>query len=173
MLIYLTGFMGCGKTTVGAGLASLLSFPFIDLDEQLVEAQGMSIADQFDRLGEQVFRENERNALRQTAIHTSAVIACGGGAPCYFDNMDWMNRHGSTVFLHLSADILASRLLLEKAKRPLLRHFTDEELPVFIEKKLAERMPFYLQASQIIDADRPAEELSAQIFQQLIQHKGS
>ncbi|MBK8704816.1 MAG: shikimate kinase [Saprospiraceae bacterium] len=98
MRIFLTGFMGSGKTTVGSELAKLLSYPFIDLDEQLVIGQDMPIAAQFKLYGEEAFRQKEREVLRHTAIYAQAVIASGGGAPCYYDNMDWMNRHGITVF---------------------------------------------------------------------------
>lgn len=159
--------MGSGKTTVGAGLAKLLSYPFIDLDEQLVIGQGMPIAAQFKLYGEEIFRQKEREVLRHTAVYTHAVIACGGGAPCYYDNMDWMNRHGITVFMHIPPEKLAIRLQPEKAQRPLLQNLSDEELPHFIANKLQERMPYYQQASITADATLPVKTLCAQIFNQL------
>ncbi|MBL7793388.1 MAG: AAA family ATPase [Saprospiraceae bacterium] len=167
MRIFLTGFMGSGKTTVGAELAKLLSYPFIDLDEQLVIGQGMPVAEQFKLYGEEVFRQKEREVLRHTAVYTHAVISCGGGAPCYYDNMDWMNRHGITVFLHIPPEKLAIRLQSEKMQRPLLQNLSDEELALFITKKLQERLPYYLLAALTADATLPVKSLCAQIFRQL------
>ncbi|NUQ22779.1 MAG: AAA family ATPase [Saprospiraceae bacterium] len=169
MRIFLTGFMGSGKTTVGTELAQLMSYPFIDLDEQLVIGRGMPIATQFKVYGEEVFRQKEREVLRQTAVYAHAVIACGGGAPCYYDNMDWMNRHGITVFLHIPPEKLVSRLQSEKVQRPLLQNLSDEELLLFITNKLQERMPYYEQASITADATLPVKILCAQILHQLNQ----
>ncbi len=146
MRIYLIGFMGVGKSYLGRRLAEALSFPFIDLDEDIAEKAGCSIPEFFRTNGEAAFRQWEASCLRTTATRLDAVVATGGGAPCFQRNMDWMNENGLTVFLHATTQVLAERLLPELHRRPLLKGLSEQSLPFFIEQKLADRMPFYQQA---------------------------
>lgn len=146
MRIYLIGFMGSGKTTVGKKLAKKLGFSFIDLDLLIEEQQKMSINTIFEQKGELAFREIEKIVLQSTIHMQNIVVACGGGLPCFFDNMAWMNANGQTLYIKMAPKSLFNRLINAKMTRPLLKDKTDEELLVFIEEKLEERAPFYLQA---------------------------
>lgn len=146
MLIYLIGYMGCGKTTAGKKLASKLGYSFIDLDELIESNQNKSIANIFEDEGQEIFRKIEREALHTTFNLTNSVISTGGGAPCFFDNIEQMNSHGKTVYIQLSPKALVSRLSSAKNERPLIKGKSDDELLDFIEKALLEREPFYIKA---------------------------
>lgn len=150
-LIFLIGFMGCGKTTLGRKLASRLGYEFIDLDEVFETQVRMTIAEYFSKFGEDAFRKLESEVLKQTKYPEHAVIATGGGLPCFFDNMDWMNAHGKTVYIQLSPKTLAARLENEKDSRPVLRGQHGDDLVVFIAGKLTERDKFYSRAAIIAD----------------------
>ncbi len=145
MRIFLTGFMGAGKSYLGRHLAGLLGFAFIDLDEVIEAKMQMSVSEVFERFGEQAFRQMEAQCLRSLANQSKIVVATGGGAPCFQGNMLWMNEHGVTIFFNATAELLAERLQPEKAARPLLAGLPDDALRDFIAAKLAERMPFYEQ----------------------------
>ncbi len=149
-LIFLVGFMGCGKTTLGRKLASRLGYAFMDLDDIFEAKVGMTIAEYFSAFGEDAFRKLESEVLKQTEYPENAVVATGGGLPCFFDNMDWMNANGKTVYIKLSPKTLAGRLENEKDQRPVLRDH-GKDLVAFIAGKLAERDKFYSQASIIAD----------------------
>lgn len=146
-LIFLVGFMGCGKTTMGRKLASTLGYEFIDLDHALEAHAGMPILEYFNTHGEDEFRKLESAILKETAYPENAVVSTGGGLPCFFDNMDWMNAHGQSVYMKLTPKALASRLEHAKTPRPVLQGKKGEELVAFIESKLTERESFYSQAS--------------------------
>lgn len=146
-LIFIIGFMGCGKTTLGRKLASKLGYPSMDLDHILEAQVGMTIAEYFSAHGEAAFRVLESEVLRQTSYPANAVISTGGGLPCFFNNMDWMNAHGKTVYIKLSPKTLADRLEKEKEHRPLLREKHGEALVDFIAGRLLEREAFYSTAS--------------------------
>ena len=148
-LIFFIGFMGCGKTTWSRKLAAHLGYDFIDLDHLLEEQAGMTIAEYFATYGEDSFRILESEVLKQTPYTQNTVVSTGGGLPCFFDNMEWMNAHGKTVYIKLSPKTLVDRLERSKNKRPLLREKQGEELLAFITERLAEREAFYLQASYI------------------------
>ena len=148
-LIFFTGFMGCGKTSWGRKLAAHLGYEFIDLDHVLEAQAGMSIAEYFSSFGEESFRLLESEVLKQAEYPENAVISTGGGLPCFFDHMQWMNSHGKTVYIQLSPKTLVDRLEKGKAKRPLLNEKHGDELLAFITEKLAEREAWYLQAKYI------------------------
>jgi shikimate kinase len=150
-LIFLIGFMGCGKTTLGRKLASRLGYEFIDLDKVLEAQVDMSIADYFTHHGEVAFRKLESEVLKQTNYPEHAVVSTGGGLPCFFDNMEWMNAHGRSVYIQLSPKTLADRLEHEKTKRPLLRDKHGDDLIAFIGDKLLEREAFYKKATVIVN----------------------
>jgi shikimate kinase len=151
MKIFLIGFMGSGKTTLGRKLAAKMGYEFIDLDHKLEQQVELSIAEYFSFFGETAFRKKESEVLKKTIYPENAIVSTGGGLPCYFDNMDWMNAHGKTVYIKLSPKTLADRLESGKEERPLLQEKHGDELIVFIEQKLAERQNFYSQANIVAD----------------------
>ena len=164
MRIYLIGFMGSGKTHWGRLLSSKLTLPFFDLDKQIMEEEKKSIVEIFEQKGEEYFRMLEKEALYiLTESHESFVMACGGGTPCYFNNIDYMNNNGTTVWLNTRLDVLFNRLLQEKEARPLLRSLSDAQLKQFILKKFSERRIYYEQASLVIEESEASVDL-------LIQH---
>lgn len=144
--IFLTGYMGAGKTTLGKALARKLHIPFVDLDWYIEERLHRTVGELFTERGEDGFRELERTMLHEVGAFEDVVISTGGGAPCFFDNMDYMNRNGKTVFLDVHPDILFHRLRMAKQQRPILQGKEDEELRAFIVAALAKRAPFYSQA---------------------------
>ncbi|MFZ4581927.1 MAG: shikimate kinase [Paludibacter sp.] len=149
--IFLIGYMGCGKTTLGKRLAAALGFAFIDLDGFIEEKYHKSVASIFDELGQDKFREMEKNALSEVAEFENTVIATGGGAPCFFDNIGTMNQTGLSVYIKLSPEQLATRLENSRAgKRPLIAGKSGQELREFITDGLLQREKFYLQASLIV-----------------------
>ncbi|MGE4287310.1 MAG: shikimate kinase [Salinivirgaceae bacterium] len=151
MRIYLLGYMGCGKSTIGKKLAKTLGFPFIDLDEQIEQQAGKTIVAIFEEDGEAVFRKIEQQALHQTFELENAVIATGGGAACYADNMDQMRVNGVTVYIELPAKALANRLKNAAEKRPLLKNKNEAEQLAFIEEALLVREPYYRRACVIVN----------------------
>jgi len=158
--IFLIGYMGSGKTTLAKKLASKLELPFIDTDDEIVKEIGMSITEYFQLHGEEKFRNLEREQLQKTA-QQHAVVSTGGGSPCFFDNMQWMNENGISIYLEMSPKSLFDRLSQSKPnKRPILIGKTEEELFNFISEKLTEREPFYRQAHLIIDQiNTPVEDI--------------
>jgi shikimate kinase len=151
MKIFLIGFMGSGKTTLGRKLASKMDYEFIDLDHKLEQQVELSIAEYFSFFGEDAFRKLESEVLKKTLYPENVVISTGGGLPCYFDNMDWMKTNGKTVYIKLSPKTLADRLETGKEERPLLQDKHGDDLVLFIEQKLAEREKYYSQANIIAD----------------------
>jgi shikimate kinase len=159
MKIFLIGFMGCGKSTKAKQLAARLNCSVIDLDAVIVEQENKTIAEYFAAHGEDGFRKLESEMLKTYPYPETCVVATGGGLPCFFDNMEWMNANGKTVYLHMEPTALVSRLH-NRQKRPLIANMDDKQLLSFIEKKLTERDPFYTQAHLIINAfDLDAERL--------------
>jgi shikimate kinase len=145
MTIFLIGMMGCGKSYLGALLASELQYSFIDADVFIEQQQQQTISEIFATQGEVFFRNIETAALQKiTAPNT--IIATGGGAPCFNNNIQWMNQYGLTIFLNEPIELLAQRLQKEQAKRPIIANIPTTALPNFLEKKIEERLPFYSQA---------------------------
>ncbi|MFM2139662.1 MAG: hypothetical protein RJA57_1969 [Bacteroidota bacterium] len=154
MRIYLIGFMGSGKSHWGRQLGQKLGIPFFDLDEQVVAQAGKPIAEMFEADGEEAFRQLESETLHiLTESHDSFVMACGGGTPCFFNNIDYMNRSGVTLWIHTPLDVLHERLVREKASRPLIRDLSDEALRAFIARKFAGRRIYYEQAAIVVEQD--------------------
>jgi shikimate kinase len=150
--IFLCGFMGCGKSTHGKKMASLLKYSFIDLDKYIQEKENKSIQFIFENEGEEEFRKLETRYLKEVTRHEqNSVIALGGGTVCFNNNIDLVKKSGILVYIRMPARALAERLLNSKQTRPLLKNILAAELPDFIEKKLEERNPFYLQADIIAD----------------------
>jgi len=166
MKLFFIGFMGCGKTTWGRKLANHLGYEFIDLDHILEEKAGMTIAEYFTELGQDAFRKLESTILKETDYPENAVVSTGGGLPCFFDNMDWMNANGQTLYIKLSPKTLAERLDKGKTTRPLLHGLHGEELVNFIAEKLDERAGFYERATHIINGiDMSVEGLATVVAQ--------
>ena len=164
MRYYLTGFMGSGKTYWGRRLAERLNCPFIDLDALIEASEEQTVADIFTSRGEGFFRTREAEGLRSTAAWPEAVIATGGGPPCFHNNMTWMNAHGRTIFLDTPVAILAQRLKNGRAPRPLIQNLDEADLLDFIQNKLQEREPFYRQAQIVL----PTEGRESDFLEQLV-----
>jgi shikimate kinase len=152
MRIYLIGYMGSGKSSLGKKLASRMGFSYIDLDKLIEEEQQQSVRDIFLEMGENAFRSLERLALHSTFNKDNLVVSTGGGSPVYFDNMDLMNTNGLTVYLLADADVLVNRLLNKQHLRPLIAGMSQEELHRFIEEQLKIRSSFYEKAKFHIQA---------------------
>ncbi|MFM2338668.1 MAG: hypothetical protein RL115_1861 [Bacteroidota bacterium] len=152
--IYLIGFMGSGKTYRGRHLSEKLGLPFFDLDEQIVNHAGKSVTEIFAEQGEESFRLIEKDTLQLiTQSHQSFIMSCGGGTPCYFDNMAYMKQQGVVVWINTPMPILFNRLIKEKEKRPLIKDLSNDQLLDFINKKLADRKLFYEQAHRILQEE--------------------
>ena len=149
--IILIGYMGAGKTTVGKALAKELGLQFYDLDWYIESRRRKTVAQIFDEVGEEGFRKIEHNMLHEVAEFEDVVISCGGGTPCFFDNMDYMNQQGQVVYLHCEPETLLGHLLMGKTERPLLKGKTPEELISFIKEQLTKREPFYTKARYTLD----------------------
>jgi shikimate kinase len=146
MKLFLLGFMGSGKTYWGRKLSRALKLPLFDLDEQIAAAEGMTIAEILTHKGEAYFRELEREALRAASAGKRFVVSCGGGAPCFFDNMEVMNESGLTIWLDAPVSVMVERLKRRRHERPLIRELDDTALTAYVKQKLEERRPFYSQA---------------------------
>lgn len=165
---FLTGYMGSGKTTIGKKLASKLGYEFVDLDHFIESEYKMTIPEIFADKGENEFRAMEHNALKKIIERDNLVIACGGGTPCYYDNMQLMNNNGVTVYLKMSADALVSRLANAKEKRPLIANKTPDELRKFVTRQLEKREDFYHKAQYTVKGkDLDVEELATFVKQQV------
>lgn len=149
--IILLGYMGAGKTTVGKALAAELGVPFYDLDWFITTRYRRSVPEIFAERGEEGFRDLERRMLHEAAEFEDIVLSCGGGTPCFFDNMEYMNSLADTIYLKATPEVLAMHLRMGKGKRPLLEGKSPEELEETICQMLIEREPFYTRAKHIID----------------------
>ena len=148
--VYIIGFMGSGKTTTGKKLAAMLGWAFTDLDRSIEEHTGMTIPQIFSDKGEPYFREIEADMLRKQHEAVNTVIATGGGAPVYEDNMDYMLETGLTLYLKLTPGQLKTRLAASDGERPLIRNLTENELMGYIEEKLHFREKWYGRAELIV-----------------------
>lgn len=151
--IALIGYMGAGKTTLGRALAKEIGVPFYDLDWYIEERQHRTISQLFAENGEEGFRQIERKMLHEVAEFEQIVLSCGGGTPCFFDNMEVLNRHTRTIYLKATPEVLCRHLRMGKNDRPLLQGKTDEEVAAFIDQSLRQREVFYRQAQHTLDID--------------------
>ncbi len=174
--IFLVGYMGAGKTTLGYALAKRLGIEFIDLDSHIEQRFCKSVSQIFAEKGEEGFREIERRMLHEVGEFEDLVISTGGGTPCFFDNIDYMNSQGTTVFLDVPVERLFIRLSIARKRRPLINGKSDEELRSFIIEQLAKREPFYNKAEQRFLADKleDAEQIETSVdkFLQQIELNG-
>ena len=158
--------MGSGKTHWGSLLAQRLELPFYDLDAIITEAEEKSISQIFADNGEEYFRLFEKDILEDIIIkHPALVLSCGGGTPCFFNNIDLMKKEGTVVWLNTSIEVLTERLKKEKARRPLIKDISDDELRSFILKKMNDRRLYYEQADvHVEEADIDIDHLLQQIL---------
>ena len=149
MKYFIVGYMASGKSTFGKELAKDKGLPFLDLDESVEFREGRSISVIFAKEGEEYFRKREREILHEICNEADEfVLATGGGTPCFFDNMDYMNQAGTTVFLNTSPLVIVDRLKRQRADRPLLAMYSDDELEFFVREHLESRLSFYLKAKE-------------------------
>ena len=149
--IILIGYMGAGKTTVGKSLAKELGVPFYDLDWYIESRMRKTVAQIFAERGEEGFRKIEYNMLHEVAEFEDVIISCGGGTPCFFDNMDYLNQQGQVVYLKAEPEVLYKHLLMAKVERPLLKGKSKEELLTFIREQIEKREPYYSKARYTLD----------------------
>ncbi|MDR1517375.1 MAG: shikimate kinase [Dysgonamonadaceae bacterium] len=154
MRIFIVGYMGVGKTTIGKSLGKLLNVEFIDLDKYIENKYRKTIAELFEEKGEDGFRAVERRALEEVAAFENVIVSTGGGAPCFFDNMEKMNAAGITVYIEAEPEELADRLLASKTVRPLIAGKSREELVPFIAQHLSARERYYKQARIVHKTDK-------------------
>lgn len=148
--IILLGYMGAGKTTLGKALAENLHLEFVDLDWYIESKQGKAISQIFAEQGEDEFRRIERDMLHEVASKENVVIAVGGGTPCFFDNIDFMNQQGKTVYIKASTDTLIAHIHMGKTRRPLIDGMTDDELHRYIDQSMCMREPYYIKAKHTL-----------------------
>ncbi len=146
MRIFLIGFMGTGKSHWGKIWANHHNLKFIDLDIEIENKTGLNVDEIFEKKGEDFFRNIENETLIEMLQHDNCIIACGGGTPCFKNNIDWMNNNGTTIFLSATPSKLLDNILKDNKDRPLLKNTNKGELLFFIEMKLKERMLFYSKA---------------------------
>jgi shikimate kinase len=152
--IFLIGYMGSGKSTIGKLLAEKLAYSFIDMDTHIEEKHFKTVSQIFAEKGETEFRLLEQQCLHEVSEFENVVISTGGGAPCFFDNMHYMNIHGLTIYLKFTSAELAKRLEASQAnKRPILANLKGKELREFIADALSKRELFYKQASYSVSGD--------------------
>ncbi|MGE5317117.1 MAG: shikimate kinase [Chloroflexota bacterium] len=151
--VFLIGYMGCGKSTVGKKLATRLKFDFIDTDSAIENMTGKPVSVIFEQEGEDAFRLLENSVLKSLAARNNIVIATGGGTPCFYDNMAMMNRSGITIYVKMHPDSLAKRIIDSKTERPLLRRISDNDLPSYIANHLNARERFYNQAQLTVKGE--------------------
>ena len=155
MRIYLIGYMFSGKTTLGHKLAVKMGYQWLDLDQLFECTFHTSIPIFFKRYGEEAFRKLEQKILHSTTGCDNNVISTGGGTPCFFDNIQWINRHGLSVYFDVSVETILRRAAASKKPRPILAGMSDEERTLYVRQQLDSRMPYYKKAQIIFPADDP------------------
>ena len=158
--------MGCGKTHWGKLLSEKLNIPFFDLDEKIVEHEGRSIAGIFAKEGEEYFRLLEKDVSHLLSeSHETFVMATGGGTPCFYNNIDYLKKQGTTVWINCSTDCIYQRLAKEKDQRPLISNVPVQELKSYIVKKYSSRKIYYQQAAVILPEENlSVEKLVTEVF---------
>ena len=151
--IILIGYMGSGKTTVGKALSKDTGMMFYDLDWYIESRMRKTVSQIFAERGEEGFRQIEYNMLHEVAEFENVIISCGGGTPCFFDNMDYLNQQGDVVYLKATPETLYKHLLMAKVERPLLKDKSPDELIAYITDHLKERAPFYEKARHTVDVN--------------------
>ena len=151
--IILIGYMGSGKTTVGKALSKETGMMFYDLDWYIESRMHKTVSQIFAEKGEEGFRKIEHNMLHEVAEFEDVIISCGGGTPCFFDNMDYLNQQGDVIYLKATPETLYKHLLMAMIERPLLKGKSAEELIAYITEHLEQRKPFYQKARYTLDVN--------------------
>ena len=149
--VILIGYMGSGKTTLGKALSKATGMMFYDLDWYIESRMHKSVSQIFSEQGEDAFRKIEYNMLHEVAEFENVIISCGGGTPCFFDNIEYLNQQGDVVYLKANPETLCNHLAMAKTERPLLKDKSREELVDYITEHLEERAPFYEKANHVLD----------------------
>lgn len=145
--------MGSGKSHWGRIWSLEHGYSFYDLDTEIEKAFELTVEEIFEKHGEEKFRELERYHLRKFEQKKKYLLSCGGGTPCFFDNLEWLKQQGEIIYLRASPEYILSRVMDETSKRPLMKKVNPSELLFFIEKKLKEREPVYLKANHVLDVE--------------------
>jgi len=153
MRIFLMGFMGSGKSTIGKHLAPELLLDFTDLDNYIIKKHNKNINEIFEQEGEQLFRIYERRALHDMFLKKNCIVGLGGGTPCFFDNVKQINENGVSFYFKLKPETLITRLRHAQSERPLIKGKTQDELLAFVQKMITMREKFYNQATHVLDCD--------------------
>ena len=166
--------MGAGKATIGKALAHEMGVDFFDLDWYIEDRFHKKIPVIFAEQGESAFRDIERKMLNEVGEFENVVISCGGGTPCFFDNIDFMNSHGEVVYLRAKPSVLKEHLLMGKSQRPLIQGKSPDELIQYIEESLEHRKPFYEKAKHCLDIEviHTKEEISDYVHKIMDMVKG-
>lgn len=165
MKVFLIGFMGSGKSHWGSLLSKRFAIPLFDLDTVIEEAESLSVAQIFEQKGEEHFRYRERELLEKLIDENAdMILSCGGGTPCFFNNISTMRQKGLVVWLNTSLDVLLQRLLKQKFSRPLIREINDDELADYITRKLASRRIYYSQAHLVVAEESLTEDTFAEMI---------
>lgn len=173
MRLYLIGYMGTGKSTIGRKVAKRCELPFLDTDKMVEEAEGATIADIVTYAGEEYFRRAERAALERSGAEPAAIISTGGGLPVWGDNMEWIAEAGYSVYLMRAPEQIITRLSpYGRAKRPMIRGKSDEELLAFMHSHLREREPVYMRATTTIDCSKYSDEEIVEMIVAMVQGNG-
>ncbi|GAB4335683.1 MAG: shikimate kinase [Flammeovirgaceae bacterium] len=168
--IYLIGMMGAGKTTLGKLLSEKLGYSFYDLDEEISKKEMMTIPEIFSKKGEDYFRELESNILK-TLLPIKSVIATGGGAPCFFDNINFLLKNGWVIYLDVDTETLTKRVLQQKGERPLIQSEKYEEVLQILSKRIQQRKPFYEKAHLTFKGEIKVEEIIEELKALVITEK--
>lgn len=151
--VFLVGFMGCGKTTIGRFIARDMGWQFIDMDDFFEQKHQCTINEYFAQYGENGFRDAEHQVITELCKVEHAIIATGGGAPCFFNNMELMRHSGATIYINVAPEQLTERLIKNSSSRPLLAGKSADEMLIYVKQKLNERETFYRQAHMIVDGE--------------------
>ncbi len=154
MKLFILGYMGSGKSTIGLLLAQKMQYNFIDLDVYIENKTKKTITEIFNIEGETKFRELEKQYLSEVINEENTVVALGGGTTCFNNNMDIINQSGTSIYLEMDAETLMERLSTAKNNRPLIQNLNKAELKKFIKATLEKRTPIYNQANIIIKANK-------------------
>jgi shikimate kinase len=155
MRIYLLGYMGSGKSTIGRMLATSLGISWIDLDDEFELRYKIAIADFFSKYGEKAFRELEQKLLAEFSLVNDIVVSTGGGSPCFYNNMNLILNTGYAIYLEADPALILSRIELSSRKRPLFQQMNEDDLTKNIEQHLESRKPFYEKANLVVNARNP------------------
>jgi shikimate kinase len=154
MLIFIIGFMGCGKSYLGKIWAAENNLHFCDVDTIIEQEEGQSIAAIFQTNGEDYFRQKEKEVLQKMGKLQNTIVACGGGTPCFYGNITWMKNVGTVVFLNETVEKILLNIAHDKQVRPLLLNMSEPEKNIFVQNKLAERLPIYKQSDIILSTEQ-------------------